>query len=140
MTVWSYIGVVSGLICFLMPLGNAMDSENKKHARFAAMFFIMALILFLASVFWPNMSDSLFNPSSEKIFTLQSSNHQTEVTIYQEDTGKYYLLGVNETNLLKPLYRHYLDSTEAKTYIEKYNVITTSKDELVVNIDKIINS
>ena len=51
----------------------------------------------------------------------------------------YYLLGQNDTNLLHPTYRHYLDTEEAEGYITQYESLSLVKDNLVNDINKIVN-
>lgn len=140
MLIWSYIGVATALICFLMPLGNTLFTKESKRAKIAAIIFIAALLLFATAVFYPDMSDSIFNSSSTKVIALRSSDHLVEVVLYQEkDTGKYYLLGQNDTNLVHPTYRHYLDTEEAESYIAQYESLSLVKDNLVNNINQIVN-
>ena len=140
MLIWSCIGIATALICFLMPLGAALVTKNRIRAKIAAIIFVTALLLFLTAVFYPDMSDSIFNSSSTEVVALKSSDHLVEVVLYQEkDTGKYYLLGSNNTNLLHPTYRHYLDTEEAEGYITQYESLSLVKDNLVNDINKIVN-
>ena len=140
MLIWSYIGIVTALICFLIPFGDVLFAKESRRAKVAAIIFVTALLLFVTAVFYPDMSDSIFNSSSTEVISLKSSDHLVEVVLYQEkDTGKYYLLGQNDTNLVHPTYRHYLDTEEAESYITQYESLSLVKDNLVNDINKIVN-
>ena len=140
MLIWSYIGIATALVCFLMPFGDALFAKKSKRAKIAAIIFVATLLLFLTAVFYPDMSDSIFNSSSTEVIALKSSDHLVEVVLYQEkDTGKYFLLGHNDTNLLQPTSRHYLDTEEAESYITQYESLSLVKDNLVNDINKIVN-
>lgn len=140
MLIWSYIGIATALVCFLMPLGDALVAKNRIRAKLAAIIFITAVLLCLTAILYPNMSDSIFNSSATEVVALKSSDHLVQVVLYQEkDTGKYFLLGHNDTNLLQPTYRHYLDTEEAEGYITQYESLSLVKDNLVNNINKIVN-
>lgn len=133
MTIWSYIGVISAMLCLFCAMAlPAKKFQGRKMQNFLIVVAILAFILFSAAVIWPTSADNMLYSESKSIFSLTRSDRMVNVALMQEtDSGKYYIVAHNETNLLVPTYREYLSDDAAEAYIAQYEALTTAQDELV---------
>ena len=140
MTIWSYIGVISAMLCIFCAIAlPAKRFQGKKMQNCLAVVAILAFILFATAVIWPTSADNMLYSESKSIFSLTRSDRMVNVVLMQEvDSGKYYIVAHNDTNLLVPTYREYLSDDAAKAYIAQYQALTASQDELVNIMDKIV--
>lgn len=133
MVIWSYIGVISALA---LP---SKKFQGRKMQNCLIVVAALAFILFAAAVIWPTSADNMLYAESKSVFTLTRSDHMVNVALMQEaESGKYYIVAHNDTNLLVPTYREYLSDDAAEAYISQYEALTAAQDELVNILDKIV--
>lgn len=140
MLIWSYIGVISALALLFCALAlPSKKFQGRKMQNGLIVVAALAFILFTAAVIWPTSADNMLYTESKSVFTLTRSDHMVNVALMQEtDSGKYYIVAHNDTNLIVPTYREYLSDDAAEAYISQYEALTAAQDELVNTLDKIV--